>query len=206
MALGPEGCWVSEYEKSNVRLRSWFSFCRNNERNVREPITNVKRILTCSIGPKRRKTRVVKEVELFSESVKMGGEGFRVGRSLSSSSGKCEQMDLCDNESNDENSSLLFLLGERCATPRKDKFSYLSPFEALSVSGRERRRIVEGRRTKRAEALRQTLGRNFASSCRKWWIFRHSIRGEWWRQDTWWWRRMARSAMPGKRRSTMKKA
>ena len=34
------------------------------------------RILTCSRGPKRRKTRVVKEVELFSESVELGGEGF----------------------------------------------------------------------------------------------------------------------------------
>ena len=32
----------------------------------------------------------MREVELFSESVEMGGEGFRVGRSLSSSSGNRE--------------------------------------------------------------------------------------------------------------------
>ena len=36
----------------------------------------------------------------------------------------------------------------------RTKFRTLSLFEALSVLGRERLRMVEGRRTKRAEALR----------------------------------------------------
>ena len=35
--------------------------------------------------------------------------------------------------------------------------------------------MVEGRLTKRAEALRKTLRGSFLSSCRKWFIFRHLI-------------------------------
>ena len=43
--------------KSNVRLWSRLGFfCRNKERSVRESFANVKRILACSCGPKRRKT------------------------------------------------------------------------------------------------------------------------------------------------------
>ena len=55
-------------------------------------------------------------------------------------------MDVCDNESNDENSSLLFLLDERCATPRKDKFScHFAVRGAVSV--RTRKKADGGRPT-----------------------------------------------------------
>ena len=62
--------------KSNVRLWSRLGFCRKKERSVRESFANVIRILACSCGPQRGKTRVVKEVELISESVELGGERF----------------------------------------------------------------------------------------------------------------------------------
>ena len=52
--------------------------------------------------------------------------------------------------------------------------------------GRERLRMVEGRRTKRAEALRNPFRGSFESSCRRWFVFRPVIGREWWRQDTWW--------------------
>ena len=79
-------------------------------------------------------------------------------------------------EGNDENISLLFLLDESCATPKEGHiFVLFSLFEALSVLGRERWRMVEGRRTKRAEALRKTLRGSFESNCRKWFVFRHLI-------------------------------
>ena len=52
--------------------------------------------------------------------------------------------------------------------------------------GRERLRMVEGRRTKRAEALRNPFRCSFESSCRRWFVFRRVIGREWWRQDTWW--------------------
>ena len=52
--------------------------------------------------------------------------------------------------------------------------------------GRERLRMVEGRRTKRAEARRNPFRGSFESSCRRWFVFRPVIGREWWRQDTWW--------------------
>ena len=52
--------------------------------------------------------------------------------------------------------------------------------------GRERLRMVEGRRTKRAEARRKLFRGRFESSCRRWFVFRPVIGREWWRQDTWW--------------------
>ena len=78
-------------------------------------------------------------------------------------------------EGNDENNSLLFLLDESCETLKGQIFRILSLFETLSVLGRERWRMVEGRRTKRAEALRKTLRGSFLSGCRKWFVFRHLI-------------------------------
>ena len=68
----------------------------------------------------------------------------------------------------------------------RTKFRTLSLFEALSVLGRERLRMVEGRRTKRAEARRNPFRGSFESSCRRCFVFRPVIGREWWRQDTWW--------------------
>ena len=121
------------------RLRSQLGFGRNKQRSVRESIANVEQTLTCSFGPKRRKTRVVKEVELFSEFVELGGRGFRVGGSLSLSASvsrwTCATMKVMMNIIH-----CSFLLDESCATPRKDKFSYPFAFQdAVSV----RRRVLK---------------------------------------------------------------
>ena len=95
---------------------------------------------------------------------------------------------------------------QSCEIARKDFFSCVhSPFGALPLVKEERWRMAEARPTKIAEALKKTLGGSVDSSWRKWLRFRHTFGRACWHQGTKWWRRMASSAMSGKRKSTMTK-
>ena len=155
------------------------SFCTHKDRSLRESIANVKRMLTCSCGPKRRKTRAVKEVQLFSESVEFGGEGFGLGdlcrRRASVSRLTCATM-----EGNDEYKALLFLLKRMrvARLRRKDTFSYPFAFRG-AVSVRMRKMADGGRPThKESRGLEEDLWRQFVEQLSKVVSFSGILSGE----------------------------
>ena len=92
--------------------------------------------------PKRRKTRAVKEAEMFSLEevglVELEGEGCRVGYFLSSSN-KRELFDMCDSES--KMLLLSFSLHHICAIPKNDNFTY--PFVYTDASYVKGRRMTD---------------------------------------------------------------
>ena len=132
---------------------------------------------------------------------------YRIGRPLPTSS-KCEFSVWRDNGSYAEDSfNLHFSLfhNQRCEIARRDNVSWPFAVEALPLFFFLKKKMADGGtgRARNATVPRATTrGDNGRSSWRNSFKVMRTSEGQCWHQDTWWWRRMASSAMSGRGSST----